>query len=170
MGLGRDKFTVTKAGEWIADSASAHVGGSPMAVNQSGKLTLAKYAQLASAKSDGTSTSFVGVAYNSNTVDQKTYKGQATFVLGSAILTLSKMLPNTNNSVLNVQGTAGQEGDDFPYDTSLTWNEGDLMFIGQDGKWTNANPASGKPCYGTVLEVGTSSITVVFYGSPSAIY
>lgn len=170
MGLGRRKFTVTKAGEWVNDGTSTYWGGSPLAVNQSGKLTLAKYAQLASAKSDATSTTYVGVAYNTSAEDARTYQGQTTFVIGACILTMGKMQANTNNSVLNVQGTAGQYQDDYPYNNALTWNEGDLVFVGHDGKWTNVNPASGKPSFGTVLEVGTDYITVVFYGAPVATF
>jgi len=170
MGLGRQKFTVLKVGEFAQETGAVYYGGSPMAITQTGTLRNAKYAQLASAKSDATATTYVGIAYNTSTVDADTYGGKSTFLAGACVVTMSKMLANTNNSVLNVQGTAGQSGDDYPYDTTLTWNEADLLFVGHTGKWVNVNPASGKPAFGTVLEVGTDSITVLLYGGTNAVY
>lgn len=170
MGVGRKMFTVLKVGEWLQEPDAVYYGGSPLAITTNGKLTLAKYGTLVATKTDSTAVTYVGVARNNYHTDSLTYQGQTTFFAGACIVTLMKGLPNTNNSSTNVEGTAGDAYDEYPYDTTLTWNEKDLVFVGHDGLWVNVNPASGKPCQGTVLTVGTNYITVLFYGGTNAVY
>lgn len=172
MGLSRYRQSVIgmKISWYKQKALETYYGGSPLAINHSGELVLAKYDDLAATKTDTTATTYVGAAYNPSAVDATTYNGLATFLPDCSVVTLCKNSVNTNNTSINKDGTAGQTGDDYPYDTALTWDEGDLLFINTVGKWTNVNPSAGKPCYGTVLESGTNYITVLLYGGPAAIY
>lgn len=172
MGLSRYRQSVIGFKiSWYKQKANeTYYGGSPLAINHTGYLVLAKYDELAATKTDATATTYVGIAYNPSAVDATTYQGLSTFMPDCSVVTFSKNVANTNNTTINKDGTAGQTGDDYPYNTALTWDEADLLFIGTDGLWTNVNPSAGKPCYGTVLESGTNYITVLLYGGPTAVY
>lgn len=169
MGLGRVRNTTLKVGEFATASGETYYGGSPMAVNKSGEIVLAKYANLVATRTDSTAVAYVGVAANPSAVDANTRDYKMT-VFTHCTLTLTKNVVSNNGVTINVDGHAGQTGDDYPYDTNLTWTPGDLVYIGHDGKWTNVNPASGKPAYGTVLEAGTGYIVVHFYAGPGSVY
>lgn len=170
MGLSRKKMTTMKVGEFQRQAGETWYGGSPAGINKSGKLVLAHYGTLVASKTDSTAISYVGIFVNPSLVDADTYKGQSTFYAGTCIVTMTKLNQNTDGSVTNVDGTAFLKGDGYPYDSSLTFDESNLLYVDINGLWTNVQPSSGKPCFGTVIEVGTSSITALMYNVPSAVY
>jgi hypothetical protein len=79
---------------------------------------------------------------------------------------MCKNSANTNNTSINVDGSAGQAGDDFPYDSTLTWNEADRLYISAAGLWVNVKVNSNDPHYGIVLKAATDYILVYMYGTP----
>lgn len=170
MGISRIKQTVLKQGEWAYLSSETYYGGSPMGINRSGEIVLAKHGTLTATKTDTTAVSYVGVAFNPSAVDAKTKDYKMTFLPGPGVYTFTKNVVSDNNATINVHGTAGQLGDDYPYDTTLTWTAGDLLYVDTAGLWTNVNPVSGDPCYGVVLDSGTNYITCLLYGGPCAVY
>lgn len=158
MSLGRNRYTIHKVGEYAHKSGATYYGGSPASVNTSGELEIAK--------KDG-STAYVGIFANYSGVDAKTKDRKSTFYAGTCLLTLMKALPNTDNRTTNVEGTAGVDGDEYPYDTTKVYNEADLLYVDANGLWTNVNPGS-KEALGVVMYAGTNSLTVLFANKPGA--
>lgn len=159
MSLGRNRYTIHKVGEYSQLAGTTYYGGQPCAINTSGTLE--------KAISDG-STTYVGIFANYSAVDAKTKDVKSTFYAGTCVLTLMKATPNVDNRTTNVEGTAGVDGDDYPYNTTLVYNEGDKLYVGADGLWTNVNPGS-KQALGVVLYAGTNSLTVLFNNLAGAV-
>lgn len=159
MGLGRNRYTIHKVGEYSQASGATYKGGSPAGINTSGELV--------PAVAGGSNCTYVGIFANASSVDANTKDLKSTFYAGTCILTLLKALPNTNNSTTNVEGTAGVAGDDYPYNSALTYNEGDKLYVGATLGWTNVNPNSNE-AVGVVLYAGTNSLTVLFNNKAGA--
>ena len=170
MGISRIRQTVLKQGEFAHAAGETYYGGSPLGINRSGELVLAKHGTLTATKTDSTAVSYVGVAMNPSAIDVNTKDRKTTFLPGPGVYTFTKNVVSDNNVTINTHGTAGQLGDDYPYDTTLTWTAGDLLYIDTAGLWTNVNPVSGDPCYGVVLEAGSSFITCLLYCGQAAVY
>lgn len=167
MGISRKKQTLLKVGEFSSLETSMYYGGSPAAINHSGTVQLATNAELNLARSNSSALTYVGIFYNPSQVDSNTKNRVSTFLSGSAIVTLTKNSVNTNNTSINVDGTAGQAGDDYPYDTTLAWVTGDRLYIGATGLWQRTAETTGDPHYGVVLKAATNYLICLFYGSPS---
>lgn len=171
MGIDRPKFHSVKNGDIAMDpNWESYVGGSPTGINELGKLVKAKYATLAASKTDSTAVSYVGVFINTSGVDSAHIEKKASYYMGPGVFTLTKLSSVANNAHTNAAGGAGVADDDYPYDTDLTYEPKDLIFIGLEGKWVNANPVAGKPCFGVVLAVLPGALVVQFYGQPTAIF
>jgi len=137
--LGRKKFQGGfKNGELYAKAAEEYVGGHPATIDSNGLLVLA---------TSGEADIYVGIFANSATEDGVTTSAnaQATYYSTPAILTLKQ--ENT--------------GSLHPYNTALTYNTGDKLYIGADGRWTNVQPGSNAHA-GVVIGVGSNYIEVQF--------
>lgn len=163
MGLGRNKQTLLKVGEFAQTASATYYGGSPAMMSTAGTVELATRTKLLS------SGSYVGIFYNTSVVDALTEGDKATFLAGTCVLTFMKATPNTNNSVLNVEGSAGVASDDYPYDTTLTWAPGDKLYLGAttSGTWSNVNSGTDE-ALGVVLVAGTNYLTVLMNNKAGA--
>lgn len=167
MGLSRKKQTTLKVGEFSHKLSQTYYGGSPSAIGQTGELVLATGTNLNLARSNASAQSYVGLFYNPSGVDVNTKDRISTFLAGPNVVTLTNNSVNTNNLSINTDGSAGQTGDDYPYDTTDDWNEGDRLYISNAGVWVNSPANSGDAHYGVVLKVGTGYLVVLSYGVPS---
>lgn len=166
MGLGRTKITLFREGEFTAKSGITYYGGSPAGVNKSGELVKPIVTNLNLARSNASAESFVGIFRDPSGSVSSVLQGKTTVFMGPCIATLQKNSANTNNTSINNDGAPGQTGDDYPYDTTLSWDEADRLFIDANGKWVRTAANANDAHYGTVLKVGTNYLTVLFYGAP----
>ena len=165
MGLARTKDTVMRNGEFSQASGITYYQGSPAAIDADGNLDLALNNELTAS-----TQSFVGIFRNTSAYDATMQDDKAAVFIGHSIVTFQKNIANTNNSSINNDGAPGyQTGDDYPYATapSTAWNEAQKLYIGADGKWTNAAASESDPHYGCVLKVGSNYLSVLLYGTPA---
>jgi len=129
---------------------AAYVAGQPLKVNTSGQL------ELCTCYRQGYDDGYVGLAkgYSGSTTDKNSdiYNGKATYFAGF------------NQLKLDNQGTARNANDNYPFDTSLTYNEGDDIYIDENGKLTNNGPGA-HPGYATVCSNATPIAYVVEVGT-----
>jgi len=164
MGLARTRHTVMRNGEFSQASGATYYQGSPAGVDTSGTLNI-----ITTTTHDSGAKSYVGVFRNTSAYDALQQDDKAAIFMGPAILTFQYNIANTNNSSINNDGAPGnQTGDAYPYDSTLTWNEADRLYLTTTGLWSNVVAVAGDPIYGTVLKVGTNYLTVFMYGSPSS--
>lgn len=169
MGLGNQRTTTIRNGEFLAAAGQTYVSGSPAAIDKAGQLRLATNAAINLARTDPSALSYIGLFVRTSGFDAVRGKGEAPVYMGPTIVTLQKNVNNINNSSLNNDGAPGnQPGDDYPYDATLAWDEADRLFIGATGKWQRTAATGGDPHYGTVLKVGPNFLTVLLYGGPCA--
>jgi len=166
MGLARSKFTLHRNGEWSTKANETYYGGSPAGVNKSGEIVKTNCTNLNLARSNASAESFIGVFRDPSASVSSVLNNKSTLLIGCSIVTLQKNSANTNNTSINNDGSPGQSGDDYPYDTSLAWDEGDRLFINASGVWVRTATNAGDCHYGTVVKVGTNYLTVLFYGCP----
>lgn len=163
MGLIRNKDLAFRLGEFASKEDEVYYGGSPLAINSSGEIVLAKSTQIAASNGDSTKTSFIGISWTTSENNELTKSRISTVLAGPCLVTLCKL---TLNSLTNPSGTPGVVGDDYPYVTTDSWQPGDEVFINTAGKFTNTASAAADPYYGFVRAVGSDWLEVWFYGTP----
>lgn len=166
MGLSRIKNTSIRQGEFATKASITYYGGSPAGINKTGEIVNCNCTNLNLARSNANAESYVGIFRDPSATVSSVLGNKSTLFIGPAIVTFQKNSANVNNTSINNDGAPGQSGDDFPYDDSLTWDEGDRLFINASGKWRNLAVNANDAHYGTVLKAGTNFLTVLLYGSP----
>ena len=130
----------------------AYVAGQPLKVNTSGQL------ELCYCYAEGTDCGYCGLAkgFSGSTSLQKSdlYNGKATYIAGYNKLTLDALSP-VNPS------------DRVPYDTTLTYNEGDDLYIDGHGLLSKNGPGTHAG-YATVCANATPIAYVVEVGTLQA--
>ena len=163
MGLGRTKDTIMRIGEYSQASGATYYQGSPAGVDTDGNLNI-----MTSTTHDNGTKSYIGIFRNTSAYDAAQQDDKATVFMGPAIVTMQYNVANTNNSSINNDGAPGdQDSDAYPYDSTLTWNEADRLYLDTAGLWSNVAATEGDPIYGTVLKVGSNYLTVFLYGCPA---
>jgi len=134
MGV-RESQLVFKDGEIPMDPASdAYYGGQPAKIGAAG-ASLAKSEDAA----------YIGIMKNSSYEDNK--NGNVTIIYGGKVTFLNGS--DQIDSVIN-----GETVEGAPYDTTLTWNAGDYLYIASSGLWSNTG-TSGKE-KGIIIRPATS--------------
>jgi len=133
-----------KNGEYSACTGETYYGGSPASIDTDGYLHTCLV--------DSGATKFVGVFANSNLVD---WGSSST---GAVQLATVYTLPF---ACILTSGTKDGYADGLPYNDGLTYTEGDPLYVGSDGKWTNVDPGSGIQ-RGVVMASASGSLTVWF--------
>jgi hypothetical protein len=130
----------------------AYVAGQPLKVNTSGQL------ELCYCYAEGTDCGYCGLAkgFSGSTSLQKSdlYNGKATYIAGFNKLTLD-------------EASAVDGSDHRPFDTTLTYNEGDDLYIDENGLLSN-NGAGAHAGYATVCANATPIAYVVEVGTSQA--
>ena len=120
-------------------TASPYFGGQPLAINTDGTVILAL----------GSTPKYIGVAKNSSWEDLQ--NGNAV-VVGGASKVVFFNGSNEQDSTVN-----GVTVEGAPYDTTLTWANGDYLYVANaTGLWTNVSTSNGTP-KGIVVKAPTST-------------
>jgi len=141
-----------KNGEFtVSSGVTEYYGGSPAKMTTGGTLDLCT-----SDLSTGTPSAYVGIFANSKLRDfagRTAATHKATFYSGTLICQF------TSGTTSSAQTTYA---DALPYTAGDSWAVGSPLYVAATGKWTLTDPGSGI-VRGTVLEVGTTYLTVLFY-------
>lgn len=143
-----------RLGDFEVDpNTAAYVAGQPLQVNSSGQLTLNTngYQQ-----GGGATYNHVGLAlgHSGSTSDQYSdiYNGRAGVLVGAGnVVELNADDPENPNDAL-------------PYDDTLTYNEGDDIYIDTTGKLSNATPGGS----GSAVPAGSDPIAYVLVAPTSS--
>jgi len=129
---------------------AAYVAGQPLKINTSGQL------ELCLCFAEGYDNGYCGLAkgFSGSTSRRLSdiYNGKATYFAGF------------NQFKLDNQGTARDEDDHYPYDTTLIYNEGDDIYIDGNGLLTNNGPGAHAG-YATVCANATPIAYVMAIGT-----
>ena len=123
--------------------------GQPLKVNTSGQL------QLCFCYAEGTDTGYCGLAKgfsgSTSLLKSDRYNGKATYIAGYNKLKLDA-------------ASLVDAADHVPYDSTLVYNEGDDLYIDENGLLSNNGPGA-HPGYATVCDNATPIAYVVEVGS-----
>jgi len=161
-----------KNGEYhVATGVTTYYGGMPCYMTTGGTLEVPTI--------DTGATPYVGVFRNAKTVDAAFGSDIVTSGSGTGVSQATQYKATFLAGVLlarlqsgTVTDAKGQEyADSYPYDTTLSWVAGDLLYVGTGGTWVNSAPyafngtgdTGGSIVRGVVMAVGTTYLDVLLY-------
>lgn len=173
--LAQVRDVVLRSGDYsVLSGATAYRGGSPARMGTGGTLDVATY--------DTGNTAFVGVFANCQAVDQLPGYDVSLSGTGTGVTVTSVYKSSVIHGPSRLRLTSGVRrgvADGYPYDSTLTYVPGDMLYIGTGGTWVNVAPQTRSTEYaetgvtsgwavsvahGIVEASGSNYIDVLFYG------
>jgi len=133
------------------NSSASYVAGQVLMLQSDG--TVAEMTQYTGSPGDdgGTLVGFaLGHAGSANDIYSDIYNGKCAVLVG-------------RGNVVELNASDPENGsDDYPYDTALTYDYGDLLYVDTNGKLSNSTPGTG--------DVPADSLPVAFVVAPPSAY